>query len=46
MGGVGVGTYLNLTGSGRDVGWGWVLSRGWVLVNVLPLGQVLIRGGR
>ena len=37
VGGVG-GAYLNLTGSGRDVGWGWAFSRGWVLINVLPLG--------
>ena len=32
-GGVEVVAYLSLSGSGREVGCGWALIRGWVLIN-------------
>ena len=32
-GGVEVVAYLSLSGRGREVGCGWALNRGWVLIN-------------
>jgi len=30
---LGVGAYLSLSLSAREVGWGWALIRGWALIN-------------
>ena len=35
--GKGVGAYLSLSGSGRVVGWGWALIRGWALIKFFCL---------
>ena len=35
--GKGVGAYLSLSGSGRVVGWGWALIRGWALIKFFYL---------
>ena len=32
-----MGAYLSFSGSGKEVGWAWVLIRGWALVNVFCL---------
>ena len=32
-----MGAYLSLSGSGREVGWGWALIRGWALIKVFCL---------
>ena len=34
---VGVGAYLSLSLSAREVGWGWALIRGWALINFFCL---------
>ena len=34
---VGVGAYLTLSLSAREVGWGWALIRGWALINFFCL---------
>ena len=34
---VGVGAYLSLSLSAREVGWGWALIRGWALMNFFCL---------
>ena len=32
-----MGAYLSLSGSGRVVGWGWALIRGWALIKFFYL---------
>ena len=32
--GKGLGAYLSLCLRGREVGWGWALIRGWVLIRI------------
>ena len=32
-----MGAYLSLSGSEREVGWGWALIRGWALINFFRL---------
>ena len=41
-----VGAYLSLSGNGRELGLGWELIRGWVLINCSCLNTewALIRG--
>ena len=33
----GVGAYLSFSLRGREVGWGWVLIRGWALIKFFCL---------
>ena len=32
-----LGTYLSLSGSGREVGWGWALIQAWALIKFFCL---------
>ena len=35
--GKGLGAYLSLSGSGREVGWGWALIQAWALIKFFCL---------